>query len=41
MSAKSGVGMHYTSNERACFSLSIDGSNFENEYGGRKWYLKR
>ena len=41
MSVKSGVDMHYTSNERACFSLFIDVSNFENEYGGRKWYLKR
>ena len=33
--------MYYTSNERDYFSLSIDVSNFENKYGGRKWYLKR
>ena len=33
--------MYYTSNERVYFSLSIDASNFENKYGGRKWYLKR
>ena len=33
--------MHYTSNERDYSSLSIDVSNFENIYGGSKWYLKR
>ena len=35
------IYMYYTSNERVYFSLSIDVSNFENKYGGRKWYLKR
>ena len=33
--------MYYASNERGYFSLSIDVSNFEKKYGGRKWYLKR
>ena len=33
--------MYHTSNERDYFSLSIDVSNIENEYGSRKWYLKR
>ena len=33
--------MYYTSNERDYSSLSIDLSNFENTYGGGKWYLKR
>ena len=32
--------MYYTSNERDYSSLSIDITNFENTYGGRKWYLK-
>ena len=33
--------MYYTSNERDYYALSIDVSNFENIYGGWKWYLKR
>ena len=33
--------MYYTSNERVYCSLSIDVYNFENKYGGTKWYLKR
>ena len=33
--------MYCTSNERDYYALSIDVSNFENIYGGRKWYLKR
>ena len=32
--------MYYTSNERDYSALSIDITNFENTYGGRKWYLK-
>ena len=33
--------MYCTSNERDYYALSIDVSNFENIYGGKKWYLKR
>ena len=33
--------MYYTSNERDYSALSIDVSNFENIYGGRKRHLKR
>ena len=33
--------MHYISNERDYFSMSIDLSNFENKNRSRKCYLKR
>ena len=32
--------MHYTSNERDWFSLSIHVFYFENKCGNRKWYLE-
>ena len=33
--------MYYPSNGRDYSSLSIGVSDFENTYGGRKWYLNK
>ena len=37
---KAKIYMHYTSNERYYFSLSIHVFYFENKCENRKWYLK-